>query len=235
MSDPDDDATAAEYVLGTLDEAERAQFEARRVSDPSLQQAVRAWEERLAPLAEAAPDVAPPASLYPALAARLFGAGHDDGVVSRSDFKNLEARMRRWRSLATGCAALAAALLAWIAFTPSADRDQKFVAVLQKDAGSPAVLLDVDVARRTLTMRPVSAQEPPNKAYELWIIDPSIGAPRSLGTVAAQKATQTSLSPYDPATIARATYAITIEPAGGSPNGAPSGPPVLAGKLVPEP
>jgi hypothetical protein len=41
------------------------------------------------------------------------------------------------------------------------------------------------------------------------------------------------LDPYDRAIVADATYAATIEPPGGSPNGAPSGPPVFLGKLVP--
>jgi anti-sigma-K factor RskA len=33
--------------------------------------------------------------------------------------------------------------------------------------------------------------------------------------------------------VENATYAVTIEPPGGSPNGAPSGAPVFVGKLFP--
>lgn len=235
MSDPDDDPVAAEYVLGTLDDVELAAFEARRRADPSLELAIEAWERRFGPLCEAAPEIAPPPHLYPALIARLFGPTNTREVAALSDFRDLKRSLWRWRSATAACAALAASLLTWIALAPASKQDQKFVAVLQKDAGSPAVLLDVDIGARKLTIRPVSAEEPANKSYELWLISPSVGAPRSLGTLAPRGITLASLTPYDPATITGATYAVTLEPAGGSPTGAPSGPPVLTGRLTPSP
>ena len=42
-----------------------------------------------------------------------------------------------------------------------------------------------------------------------------------------------NLSAYDPAIVENATYAVTVEPPGGSPDGKPSGPPVFVGKLIP--
>ena len=60
---PDDDFAAAEYALGTLDPAERATLAARRLREPELDQAIRAWEARLAPLAEATPAIEPPRDL----------------------------------------------------------------------------------------------------------------------------------------------------------------------------
>src|SRR5580658_3690134 len=51
---PDDDFAAAEFALGTLDPGERAVMAARRLRDPDLDEAIRDWEARLAPLAEAA-------------------------------------------------------------------------------------------------------------------------------------------------------------------------------------
>ena len=62
---PDDDFAAAEYALGTLDASERATLAARRLREPELDEAIRAWEERLAPLAEAAPEIEPPRDLLP--------------------------------------------------------------------------------------------------------------------------------------------------------------------------
>ncbi len=133
--------------------------------------------------------------------------------------------VRRWRAATAACAALAAALLAWVSLAPAPKQDQRFVAVLQKDANSPAVLLEVDVGTRRLTIRPVSGQEPADKSQELWLIDASLGAPRSLGTLAPNGTTRASLASYDPAIIQGATYAVTLEPLGGSPTGKPSGPP----------
>ena len=63
---PDDDFAAAEYALGTLDASERATLAARRLREPELDEAIRGWEARLAPLAEAAPEIEPPRDLLPA-------------------------------------------------------------------------------------------------------------------------------------------------------------------------
>ena len=70
---PDDDFAAAEYALGTLDASERATLAARRLREPELDEAIRAWEERLAPLVEATPEIEPPGDLLPAIQARIRG------------------------------------------------------------------------------------------------------------------------------------------------------------------
>ena len=62
MTEEDDiDGLAAEYVLGSLDPAERAQVDARRKTDAPLAAAVEAWERRLGPLNEQVAGIEPPA------------------------------------------------------------------------------------------------------------------------------------------------------------------------------
>ena len=109
---------------------------------------------------------------------------------------------------------------------------REYVAILQRDAASPAIEVTVNLDRQELTVRPVAARAPPGKAYELWIIDAKLGAPRSLGVIG-ETPRAASLSAYDPAVVEGATYAVTVEPPGGSPDGKPSGPPVFVGKLIP--
>ena len=92
--------------------------------------------------------------------------------------------------------------------------------------------MTVNLDRQELTVRPVAARTPPGKAYELWIIDPRLGAPRSLGVIG-ETTRAASLSAFDRAVVQDATYAVTVEPPGGSPTGKPSGPPVFVGKLIP--
>ena len=61
---------------------------------------------------------------------------------------------------------------------------REFVAVLQKSADSPAFAVTVDLDTRELTVRAgCGAKAPPGKAYELWLIDAKLGAPRSLGVI----------------------------------------------------
>ena len=108
---------------------------------------------------------------------------------------------------------------------------REYVAILQKDAASPAFEVTVNLDKQELTVRPVAAQAPPGKSYELWLIDAKLGA-RSLGVVG-DKPRAASLSAYDPAVVQNATFAVTVEPPGGSPTGQPSGAPVFVGKLIP--
>ena len=59
--------------------------------------------------------------------------------------------------------------------------DKMLVAVLQKDAQSPAFLVSVDLDKRQLTIRAVAAKPEPGKSYELWLVHDELKSPRSLG------------------------------------------------------
>jgi len=109
----------------------------------------------------------------------------------------------------------------------------QYVALLQKDSGSPAFILTVDGATRNFTVRRVGATPEPGKSYELWLISDKLQRPRSLGVIGGGDFTaRPVLSSYDADTINTATYAVTIEQAGGSPDGNPHSAPVFTGKLI---
>jgi len=111
---------------------------------------------------------------------------------------------------------------------PSA-RPAQFVAVFQKDEQSPAFLMSVDTDKRTVTVRQVSAERLADKTYQLWIATQPGVPPRSLGVLGTDDYTvQATLASYDPAVINSATYGISLEPLGGSPTGAPTGPVIHA-------
>jgi anti-sigma-K factor RskA len=231
---PDDDFAAAEYALGTLDPGERAVMAARRLREPDLDEAIRAWEARLAPLAEAAGPIEPPRDLLPAIEARIRGAPPEE--PASATLAGLRRSVTRWRAAAIAASIVAGVLAVGFVARETAREaaPHEYVAVLQKDAASPAFAITVDLDKREFTVRPVAAAAPPGKAYELWLIEPKIGAPRSLGVIAADSATRgANLAQYDRAVVEGATYAVTVEPPGGSPDGKPSGPPVFVGKLIP--
>jgi anti-sigma-K factor RskA len=237
MTDPDEiEALAGEYVLGTLDAAERAAVAARRQREPDLDRAIEAWERRLAPLDEAAPEVEPPTGLFARIEARISGLSQASAPPSSgAEVIDLTRRLRRWRNIAFAAGALAAALAIAVVWQDMLRPPQpsSFVAVLQKDVASPAFLVEVDLNSRLLTVRPVAAERQAGKSYELWMIHDKLGAPKSLGVIADQGFTvRPVLAGYDPAVVEAATYAVTLEPAGGSPTGAPTSAPIFAGKLV---
>ena len=74
---------------------------------------------------------------------------------------------------------------------------RQYVAILQKDAASPAFEATVDLDRQEFSVRPIAATAPPGKSYELWLIDQRLGPPRSLGVIGRPGARRVS-----PATLA---------------------------------
>jgi anti-sigma-K factor RskA len=113
------------------------------------------------------------------------------------------------------------------------EKPVRFVAVLQRDAASPAFILTVDVENRSMTVRKVAAEPQPGKSYELWLVSNQFPQPRSLGLIGAQEfSVDSQLASYQPETIRDATYAVTLEPEGGSPTGVATGPILWTGKLI---
>ena len=103
----------------------------------------------------------------------------------------------------------------------------------KRTAASPAFILTVDGATKNFTVRRVGAAAEPGKSYELWLISDKLPRPRSLGVIGGGDFTaRPVLASYDTDTINGATYAVTVEQAGGSPDGNPHSSPVYAGKLI---
>ena len=116
---------------------------------------------------------------------------------------------------------------------PAAPAPAQYVAVLQKDGSSPAFILSVDATTKNFTVRKVGATAEPGKSYELWLVSDKLQRPRSLGVIGNRDFTsRPALASYDTDTVNKATYAVTVEPEGGSPTGAPTGSIVFTGKLI---
>jgi anti-sigma-K factor RskA len=189
------------------------------------------------------------------------GTSTRDFAIDSSNVVAFSQQARRWKNIATGMMAIAAALVAMIGLqatrpdllpeglrpkttqqvaqvqpaAPSAPvgAQAQYVALLQTDSASPAFILTVDAATKNFTVRKVGATQQPGKDYELWIVSDKLQAPRSLGVIGGHDfTTAAALAAYDPAMVSQATYAVTVEPEGGSPTGVATGPIVFTGKLI---
>ena len=183
----------------------------------------------------------------------------DNLNVIQSNVIHLSGRVRRWRNVASFASAIAAALIAMLAVqvyrpdllpdglrpkpriqtvevkTPAlpAPPSAQYVALLQQNGGSPAFILTVDAATKNFTVRKVGGDAEPGKSFELWLISDKLPQPRSLGVIGGAEFTaRPVLSSYDAGTINSATYAVTVEQAGGSPDGKPHSTPIYTGKLI---
>ncbi|QIP05681.1 anti-sigma factor [Bradyrhizobium symbiodeficiens] len=180
-------------------------------------------------------------------------------IADDSNVIDLESRVKRWRSIASAVGALAAALLVTLSLqiflpdalpgalrpaprirtvevkTPAAPLTAaaQYVALLQGQAGGPAFILTIDGATKNFTVRKVGATPEPGKSFELWLISDKLPRPRSLGVIGASEFTaRPLLASYDSEVVNGATYAVTVEQAGGSPDGRPTSSPVFSGKLI---
>jgi len=186
-------------------------------------------------------------------------AGNRAGGERGADIVRLRRRVGRWRGSAIALAAIAALLAAYIAAaqvkpdlipprlravgadliartTPPPERGpaDRLVAVLQQQPIAPAFLLTVDTQQRNVIVRRISAgQENGGRSYELWLIAGRSTPPKSLGVVGADEFSERPLpANVDVDTLRSATFAVSLEPAGGSPTGAPTGPVLFTGKAV---
>jgi anti-sigma-K factor RskA len=165
----------------------------------------------------------------------------------------LARRVSRWRRMTVVMGAIAALLALYIGlaqFAPGlvpfgprasvvaqsqgpAQLGARLVAVLQQEPTAPAFLLTVDPQSRTLVVRRISATPEAGRSYELWLISSQFPTPKSLGVVGTDEFTQRPIpGNFDVATLRTASYAVSLEPSGGSPSGVPTGPVLFTGKIV---
>jgi anti-sigma-K factor RskA len=241
---------AWEFRLGVLNQMVGS-VEPRPLVWDNIRRAIGHGEQAPLVLPEAPPPIAPAEANDNVVAAPLRPAAEGSNVIQ------LNSRIRRWRNVASFASAIAAALLVMVGLqvyqpdalpdsirpkprtqvvevkTPSPAAAAQYVALLQSGGGAPAFILTVDAATKNFTVRKVGAQPEAGRSYELWIVSDKLQRPRSLGVIGRNDFTaRPVLSGYDADLVNQATYAVSIEPEGGSPSGAPTGPVVFTGKLI---
>lgn len=234
-----DDVAAAELALGLIDDAERAAALARMAGDPAFAMRVAWWSERFAALFAAVPGVVPPPALIDRIEASLDGGrGANDNGRDRD-------RDRGWRRAAIGaglaaCLLLAVTVLLLLRPAPEPVRvpvptrvaaSAPLLAALAPAAGKGAAIAAAYDRDAGVVRIGGAVAVPAGRSAELWAIRGS-GAPRSLGVLPDGAGRIVVPAGLRGEMAAETVLAITIEPAGGSPNGLPTGPVVASGKLA---
>jgi anti-sigma-K factor RskA len=243
---PDAEVLAAEYALGLLEGEARRAFEARLAVEPSLAAAVRGWERQFARMAEAEVDeVAPPPRLKAAVQAELFG-----GTAAAASWWD---RVAFWRGLSAATTAVAAVAVVLAVQPPRAPEGAPppvtppvtppqggipqgtiLMSHLVPIEGSGLGLALTREPGGALQVRRVAGGPSADAAQEVWLVPGGEAAPISLGLLSDAALTTLDPPPEVAALFeAGATVAISQEPPGGSPTGAPTGPILAAGQLVP--
>ena len=226
---------AGEYVLGVLDAAAWREASLRLRTDDAFAADVRKWEERLAALLVAAPEVIPTRDLWPDIR-RVLPADRGGSVAF-------------WRGLAAASGLIAAASLAVVVLdgqrprtlvtpqpTPAvvaaaAPEEPMQVALLKPVSGPTAFVATLDRKRRVMTVSPGAVRAPKGRSLELWMIPPG-GAPQALGVIPADRSAKMPMpEAFDGQGDTPIVLAVSLEPTGGSPTGRPTGPVVARGRF----
>jgi anti-sigma-K factor RskA len=226
MSDtPDRDLIAAEYVLGTLEGAEADEAAHLLTTDAAFVAAVRAWEERLAPLAAGVPPVAPSPELWDRIEQTIAPSEKTPATPTTAGVVPLafRRRLRIWQASTGVALAIAASLAAFVVLRSPPPR----VAVLAPTTGGVPVLLATAQSNGVLNIRPDGTiAVPGDHDLELWALADGETRPRSLGVLPASGRQLTA------ALAPNTQLMVSLEPRGGSPTGQPTGPVLYGGRLA---
>jgi anti-sigma-K factor RskA len=224
------DRLAAEYVLGTLRGRARARFESLQRYDPALRRTVAEWEERVTPLAYAATGISPSARVWQAIERRIAGAPRDKSRWTGLAF---------WRGLAVTSTAFVLMLATFIGVAPRPEPPLAMVAVMNDDKGKPALVVSWPPmkAMRDPYVRIKVVQEHPTMAsgtaWEMWMLPEGKSAPVSMGLISIDRDQVMKVAPVLAGRMGEAWgIAMSVEPAGGSLTGAPTGPVIFRGQCV---
>jgi anti-sigma-K factor RskA len=207
------DALAAEYALGTLRGPARKRFEQWREKSPLIDRRVNAWEDRFVHLALALPPVAPSPKTW-------------EGIERRISAQAQSVRKpTQWRALAAAIVLFAVIGGVFAVWQTGLFVGMEPLVTIAATDGSP--LWRIDITEDHSRMRAVAlsaAALHPGKSLELWAL-PEGKAPVSLGVLPDNGKLDRDLT-MDQREALRlsAKVAVSLEPVGGSPTGAPTGP-----------
>ncbi|MEO8618163.1 MAG: anti-sigma factor [Sphingomicrobium sp.] len=222
---PEPDVAAAELALGLLDGDERSRALRRQLADPDFAREVERWRDHFAALFASWPDVAPP----PQLESRILAAtAANDGSALKS--------ARPWKFMTVGSSIVAAALAFVLVTRPPEIREvpvetpatSAMVAAMAPTTGAP-MAARYDARSHQLTLGG-QMTIPAGRSAQLWSIEGD-SAPRPLGLFRevspGHYVADATTRPIPVGSI----LAISMEPQGGSPTGAPTGPVIASGTL----
>ena len=221
------DALAAEFALGTQSARVRKRLERLIQHDEALAERVAWWESRLDQLGDSVSPVPAPPWLWRRIENALNPPREDKPGWWSNVF------VWRWTTALAGALALALVLLPAPVPRPDALSVEGGVILVLTDEDSRTAWLvsrrsDKDPIRAQPLDLPVLTEE---QAYELWLLPPG-GAPLSVGLLNDEQRTELTLDEQLNTLLRPGVgMAVSLEPPGGSPTGAPTGPVVFTGSI----
>lgn len=231
MSDPIDprEHLATTYLLGQATPEETAEFERLHESDEAFRALVREIESFLAPLNDAVAEEAPPAGLFDEIMDEIDATGAAPAPAP------VRSKAGPWRAVAFASMAVAALSLGSHLLPgepPPAPNSDPLVALLTGETAPNLLVVFYDIDERRVIARASNAAPPADGVWELWLIREGEDGPESLGLLDTPDGERDFLLALDrELSVGTDTLAISLEPPGGSPGDAPTGPILYTGAI----
>lgn len=210
---------ADEYVLGLLDAGEAAAVDARIEHDEALRAAVAASRERFLPLDTQLAPAAVDDGLWRRIEANLPARGESPPVAAPAN----DNRRSGWRLAALSSFAATLLLTAGLVWSLGRTVEPVVIAVLLNEAGEVQAVVE-DFGNDTANVRLLSAFEvPADKTIQVWTLPSRELGPVSLGLLDGSRSARLE-GPTLPDPNEDQLYELTLEQAGGSTSGRPTGP-----------
>jgi anti-sigma-K factor RskA len=208
------DRLAAEYVLGTLRGPARRRFERLSARSELAGGAVRRWEDRFTGIALGVQAVRPSNRVWSDVVRRIDEIEHAQGRRHG---------VRPWQlALAASLVGIVVAF-GWYRF--GQDLRPETVAQFATTDGRELWRVEASHDTTKLSVAAIGSVDlQPEHSYELWAL-PEGGTPVSLGLMPTTGSASEALTDAQRAALLKSRkLAISLEPSGGSPTGAPTGP-----------
>jgi anti-sigma-K factor RskA len=230
---------ASAYVAGAMQGPARRRFEALLRTRPALRRRVEAWEDRLTPLVDATPEVAPPARVWRALQRRIAPASATVPARAAS-FWNTLAFWRPFGAVAACLAVLVTGFAVYQTLRPSAgpqvaevappQTNPSYVAVLEDESNQPVLVVTAFKGPWRLVVEPLRDLAPyQGKVFQVWAVERGTGTSRPLLQVSSGEVLRQPLGEAGWDAIKTSeSLAVTLEDAGSVP-ASPGGPVLFSG------
>lgn len=218
---------ADEYVLGLLSEAEAAEVENEIERNSALANAVAEARERFLPLDTNIDAVEVSPVLWDAIATRLpEQTAAEPSIASispRIPMAGNDNARTGWRATAISAIAASLILAGGLVWSMTRVAEPLVVAVLLNEAGEVQAVVE-DFGNDTASIRLLTDfNVPADRTMQVWTLPSREMGPMSLGLLEDAHSARLSGSTLPKPQDAQ-LYEITLEQAGGSPTGRPTGP-----------
>lgn len=232
----DMDALADEFVLGLLDQADVHALQREIERNPELRQAVARSRERFLPLDMTASPAPLSSNLWtkieeqleapatsPAPAAKVAPKRSPATPTQTANDNALKKHLTFWRATALSGVAASLLLVATLGWSLTRTVEPMVMAVLVNEAGDVQAVVEDFGSERAVVRLLADVSVPTDRTMQVWTLPSKETGPVSMGLLSQSRSTRLE-PPSLPSPKDSQLYEITLEPAGGSPTGRPTGP-----------